>query len=66
MKIQPENKEDRWPKMRLGHHAARCLDFNTQNPQLLMSGGRIKHGIPPRDMWILDLATRKWKQVCAT
>ena len=66
MKIKPKSKEDKWPKMRLGHHAACCLDFNTKSPQLLISGGRIKHGLPPKDIWILNLATQKWKQVCST
>ena len=63
MKIKPESKEDKWPKIR-GHHAACCLDFNTMNPQLLISGGRIKkHDMPSKDIWILNLATQKWKQV---
>ena len=63
-RIKPENKEDKWPKMRLGHHAACCLDFNTKSPQLLISGGRIKHKLPPKDIWILNLSTQEWKQVC--
>ena len=64
MKIQPErNKEDKWPKMRLGHHAACCLGFNTENPQLLISGGRIKRQLPPKDIWILNLATSTRKEV---
>ena len=58
------SKEDKWPKMRLGHHAACCLDFNTKNPQLLISGGRIKHELPPKDIWILNLPAQEWNQVC--
>ena len=49
--------------MRLGHHAACCLGFDTDNPWLLISGGRIKHDLPPKDIWILNLATSTWKEV---
>ena len=63
-KIKPKSKEDKWPKMRLGHHAACCLDFNTKSPQLLISGGRIKHELPPKDIWILNLPAQEWNQVC--
>ena len=64
MKLQPKNKkEDKWPKMRMGHHAACCLGFNTENLHLVMSGGRIKHELPSNDIWILNLATSTWKEV---
>ena len=63
MKTQPTNKEDKWPKMRLGQHAACCLGFNTENPWILISGGRLKQELPFKDLWILNLASVMWKQV---
>ena len=66
MKIQPKNKEDKWPQVRLGDHAACCLGFNTENPQLLVSGGRLRRELPLKDIWILNLATMKWKEVLLT
>ena len=64
MKIQPKSKEDKWPQVRLGDHAACCLGFNTENPQLLVSGGRLRRNeLPLEDIWILNLATSTWKEV---
>ena len=62
--MQP--KEDKWPKMRLGHHVVCYLGFDTDNPWLLISGGRIKHQLPPKDIWILNLATLTWREVDTT
>ena len=65
MKLQPRSgwEDNRWPKMRMGHHAACCLGFDTKNAQLIMSGGRLKHQLPPKDIWILNLETQTWKEV---
>ncbi len=66
MKVQQRNKEDKWPQIRMGQHAACCLDFNTENPHLLISGGRLKYQLPPKDIWILNLAAATWMEVIAS
>lgn len=62
-KIQPTSEQDKWPKMRMGQHAACCLGFNTECPHLLMSGGRIDRRTTLQDIWILNIKERKWKEV---
>ncbi len=45
-----------------GYHAAVCLDYNTNNPQLLVIGGY--DGIKIlSDVWSLDVQAQSWQQV---
>lgn len=47
----------------MGQHVACCLGFNTKYPHLLISGGRLDHEMPRRDIWLLNITSRKWKLV---
>ncbi len=42
-------------------HAAVCLDYNTNNPQLLVIGGY--DGKALSDVWCLDVQAQSWQQV---
>ncbi len=54
--------EEPWPVERLGH-AACCLNYGQDHPQLMVYGG-VGNGIKPLgDMWILDVDTGKWTEV---
>ncbi len=49
-------------------HAACCLNYGEDHPQLLVYGGMRKEGMSndPKilgDMWILDVNTGKWTEV---
>ena len=44
-------------------HAASCLNYGEEHPQLLVSGGRDEDGSTLRDLWVLDVETRTWKEV---
>ncbi len=46
-------------------HAACCLNYGDDHPQLLVYGGLdIMHGKKTLgDMWILDIDTGKWTEV---
>ncbi len=49
------------PSLR-SHHAAVCLDYNNNNPQLLVAGGfDSKEAIS--DVWCLDVRAQSWQQV---
>ena len=50
----------------IGHHAACCLGFNTERPQLLVSGGRNSNDKSLRDVWKFDLALKRWEHVSHT
>ena len=63
MKIQPGDKNDPWPKIRLGQQAACCLGFNTKCAQLLITGGRRRQEMPLSDMWLFDLMSKTWNKV---
>ena len=43
-----------WPEGRAGH-AACCLNYSQQYPQLLVSGGLDRQNRPLGDVWILDV-----------
>ena len=45
-------------------HAACCINFGGQHPQLLVTGGVDKDGKTLRDAWLLDVDTGTWKEVC--
>ncbi len=42
-------------------HAAVCLDYNNNNPQLLVAGGHA--GKVLIDVWCLDVRAQSWQQV---
>ena len=52
-----------WPVVTVGHHAACCLGFNTDHPQLLVSGGRTCRDKCLRDTWKYDLRNKQWEKV---
>ena len=45
------------------YHAACCLNYGEEHPQLLVSGGRDKDGNTLRDLWVLGVETGSWKEV---
>lgn len=51
-----------WPEER-SWHAACCLSYGQQHPQLLVTGGKNRQGEVLGDAWILDVDSRKWKKV---
>ena len=54
-----------WPEER-GYHAACCLNYGQQFPQLLVSGGLDRQGKPLADLWILDIERGNWRKVRQT
>ncbi len=42
-------------------HAAVCLDYNNNNPQLLVAGGLDSKTLS--DVWCLDVRAQSWQQV---
>ena len=56
---------DPWPEERAGH-AACCLNYNRNNPIVLVSGGLSMTNRVLRDLWILDVDYGKWKEVRAS
>ena len=52
-----------WPAGR-ACHAACCLSFDSECPQLLVIGGCTTDIKTLKDAWIFDLQSRKWKEVC--
>ena len=61
--MQPADKKDPWPTIRLGQHAACCFGFDMKYVQLLMTGGRLRQQLPLQDMWLFDLKSSTWKEV---
>ena len=52
-----------WPAVR-DSHAACCLNFGEEDPQLLVSGGvGDKYGNTLSDAWILDVSSGRWREV---
>ena len=51
-----------WPVGRLAH-AACCLNYGQDHPQLLVYGGVDNGYKTPGVMWILDVDTVKWAEV---
>ena len=50
-----------WPVGR-SHHAACCLNYGEDHPQLLVHGGVDSNSVLG-DMWTLDVNTGKWTEV---
>ena len=48
--------------MRRCYHAAVCLGYGGDQPKLLVIGGR-GPGKTLNDVWMLDLQSRRWKEV---
>ena len=51
-----------WPVERSAH-AACCLNYGQDHPQLLVYGGRGKSRDTLEDMWMLDVDIGKWTAV---
>ena len=49
------------PIVSIYRHAAVCLGYGEDNPQLLVIGG-IKSGLVVRDMWLLDVQSLRWRE----
>ena len=44
-------------------HAAVCLGYGGDSPQLLVTGGREGHSSVLNDVWLLDLKSGRWREV---
>ena len=51
-----------WPVER-DSHAACCLNFGEEDPQLLVTGGVDESVKVLSDGWILDVKSRRWREV---
>ena len=51
-----------WPVERSGH-AATCLNYGDDHPQLLVTGGLDKNLKTLNDAWMLDINTGRWREV---
>ncbi len=51
-----------WPLGR-SDHAACCLNYGRDHPQLLVYGGLDNKNSVLRDMWVLDVDSGKWTEV---
>ena len=51
-----------WPVERASH-AACCLNYGEEHPQLLVTGGVDKNGTALQDAWILEVNSGRWKRV---
>ena len=51
-----------WPVERAGH-AACCLNYGEEHPQLLVTGGCDNNDTTLRDAWILDVKSGRWREV---
>ena len=51
-----------WPVERV-RHAATCLNYGEEHPQLLVTGGMDKDGNTLQDAWILDVNSGRWRKV---
>ncbi|XP_064393451.1 uncharacterized protein LOC135340948 isoform X1 [Halichondria panicea] len=60
-KVKPVQGES-WPVGR-SLHAACCLNYGQDHPQLLVYGGVDNDVNTLRDMWIIDVDTGKWAEV---
>ena len=58
-----KEKEGSWPDARQ-NHAACCLNFDQDFPQILVSGG-VNNKLKKihKDVWLLDVKTGTWKEV---
>ena len=62
MRIEAKQGE-LWPVVTIGQHAACCLGFNTEHPQLLVTGGRSNGDTPIEGTWCFDVAKKRWTEV---
>ena len=53
---------DAWPVKRK-FHAACCLNYGQEHPQLLISGGTGKDNRTLEDAWLLSVTTGSWREV---
>jgi hypothetical protein len=44
-------------------HAAVCLGYGGDHPQLLVTGGRSADNMALSDAWMLDVQSGRWKEV---
>ena len=44
-------------------HAACCLNYGEEYPQLLATGGKDENDITLQDEWILDVKSGRWREV---
>ena len=51
-----------WPVERAGH-AACCLNYGEEHPQLLITGGGDTNDTTLQDAWILDVNSGRWREV---
>ena len=51
-----------WPMERVWH-AACCLNYGDDYPQLLITGGLDKNLNTLSDAWLLDLTSGRWREV---
>ena len=51
-----------WPVERSAH-AACCLNYGEDQPQLLVTGGVDKNGTTLQDAWILNVKSGRWRRV---
>ena len=51
-----------WPEER-SRHAACCLNYGQEQPQILLIGGEDRTGNPLGDVWILDVNSGRWRKV---
>ena len=58
-----KSEEASWPVERSAH-AACCLNYGEEHPQLLVTGGLGKNNDSLQDAWILDVKSREWREVC--
>ena len=45
------------------YHAAVCLGYGGDHPQLLVTGGKGGGAKVLKDAWILDMQSGKWREV---
>ena len=51
-----------WPVER-SSHAATCLNYGEERPQLLVTGGVDSNDTTMQDAWILDINSGRWRKV---
>ena len=51
-----------WPVERASH-AAICINYGEEHPQLLVTGGVDNNATTLQDAWILDVKSGKWREV---
>ncbi len=57
--MYPDGAQQQSPR---SSHAAVCVDYNTNSPQLLVIGGRDDNKTL-KDVWCLDVQAQSWQQV---